>query len=171
MPRQDVTGTGAIGTQPSASAGGEEAADPDFTQIAVTFYFVNPGTTEKVTVKVTYLQDDGSQSAATTASAIFTINGPTGNLLPNAFAQSNETGTSLSNPQGSPAVLSMTRSPLKAGVGVFINDNAQPVANGGQCPPNVGAPPAAGCGQFIWVQILNSVTQSQIIPSANNFLP
>ncbi len=81
--QQDITGgfTGTNGGQPSAVNGGNEASDPDFTQSAVTFYFVNPGTTEKVSVTVTYTQDDGSQSTPVTSSAIFSIGGPTGNLL------------------------------------------------------------------------------------------
>jgi len=167
----DITGgfTNAAGTgQPSGSGGGSEAADPNLAQNGIKFYFVNPGTVETATYHWTLSNGDGNGNSAT---ADFNIQGPTGNLLPNAFAQSDITGTSLSNAQGQVAQLSMTKSPMKPGVGVFINDNAQPVANSGQCPPRVGAPPAAGCGQFVWVQILKSVTQLQIIPLGDTFTP
>jgi hypothetical protein len=165
-----ITGgfTNAAGNgQPSASGGGQEAADPALTQNALTFYWVNPGDNGE-TVTYTYTLDNGRSASAT---ATFNIGGPTGNLLPSAFAQSNITGTSLTNPQGAAATMSMTNSPTKAGVGVFLNDNAQPVANAVQCPPSQGAPPTAGCGQLIWVQILNSVTQLQIVSSGDTFTP
>ncbi|WP_263416482.1 hypothetical protein [Terriglobus albidus] len=153
--------------QPSASGGGQEAADPPLNQNALTFYWVNPGDNGE-TVTYTYTLDNGQSANAT---ATFNISGPTGNLLPNAFAQSNITGTSLANPQAQVATMAMANSPAKPGVGVFINDNAQPVSDGTQCPAHPGAAPAAGCGQFIWVQILNSVIRSQIIPVGEPFDP
>jgi len=162
-----VNGAGTPGTQPSASAGGSQAPIPSLTQNGLTFYWIKPGDNGE-TVTYNYTLNNGQQASAT---ATFNIGGPTGNLLPNAFAQSDVTGTSLSNAQANGALLSMTNSPTKPGVGVFINDNAQPVSNSGQCPPHVGASPVAGCGQFIWVQILNSVTQNQIIPSNQQFSP
>lgn len=166
-----VNGAGTPGTQPSASAGGSEAADPPLnTQDLVTFYWVNPGDNGE-TVTYTYTLDNGQSASAT---ATFNIGGPTDNLLPNAFAQSDITGTSLSNIQGSAAVLKMTNAPVHprtGAVGVFFNDNAQPVADSTKCPPNVGAPPAAGCGQFIWVQILNSLTQLQLVRAGDPFEP
>jgi hypothetical protein len=166
----DITGgfTNAIGNggQPSAANGGMEAEDPSLTVSSLEFYFVNPNTTETATYSWT-LNTGTSQTTAD-----FQINGPTGNLLPNAFAQSNNTGTSLSNAQNiSAALMSMTNSPLKSGVGVFLSDNAEPVSNGAQCPPMPGKAPAAGCGQFIWVQILESVTQSLVIPSGDTSTP
>jgi IPT/TIG domain len=166
-----VNGAGAVGTQPSASAGGSEAADPILTQSGIQFYFVNPGTTETASLHWTLNNGDLNGNSS---SADFNIQGPTGNLLPNAFAQSNNTGTSLSNVQAAAAQLSMTNAPVHpaaGAVGVYFTDNAQPVANSGQCPPSVGAPPAAGCGQLVWVQILTSVTQLQIVPPADNFMP
>jgi hypothetical protein len=80
-------------------------------------------------------------------------------------------GRSHGKSAGSPAQLSMINSPVKAGVGAFFNDNAQSVANDGTCPGGPGAPPAAGCGQFIWVQILNSVTQSELIQAGDPSKP
>jgi hypothetical protein len=168
-----VNGAGTPGTQPSASAGGSEAADPPLTtQDSLTFYWVNPGDNGE-TVTYTYTLNNGQPPVSATAT--FNIGGPTGNLLPSAFAQSDNTGTLLSSPQAVGTALAMTNAPihpvLNGSVGVFFNDNAQPTADAGQCPPHPGAPPAAGCGQFIWVQILNSVTQLQIMPAGDTFTP
>jgi hypothetical protein len=162
-----VNGDCTVETQPSAAAGGCEAGDPLLNQNALTFYWVNPGDNGE-TVTYTYTLNNGQSASAT---ATFNVGGPTGNLLPSAFAQNNNTGTSLSNAQSPAALLSMANSPVKNGVGVFINDNAQPVSNNAQCPSHPGMPPTGGCGQFIWVQILTSVTQLQIIPAGDTFAP
>ncbi|GGA73511.1 hypothetical protein GCM10011507_26370 [Edaphobacter acidisoli] len=165
-----VDGAGTPGTQPSASAGGTEASDPSLNQNSLTFYWVNPGDNGE-TVTYNYTLNNGQSASAT---ATFNIGGPTGSLFPNAFAQSNNTGSVLSNAQSSVAALSMTNAPIhptNGSVGVFLTDNAQPVSNQSQCPTSPGAPPAAGCGQFIWVQILNSVTQLQIVPQNSTFTP
>jgi RHS repeat-associated protein len=77
---QDISGgytNTAENGPPSATAGGQEAADPSVTQQNIQFYFVNIGTTENVTVTVTYKLADGSISTQATATQAFSIQGPT----------------------------------------------------------------------------------------------
>jgi hypothetical protein len=145
-----VNGDGTPGTQPSASAGGSEASDPSLNQNSLTFYWVNPGDNGE-TVTCTYTLNNGQSASAT---ATFNIGGPTGNLLPNGFAQSDITGTSLSNAQNSSAAVTMSNSPVKPGVGILFNDNA-----------------TLPSGKFIWVQILDSVTYSQLVYSGYPYTP
>ncbi|MBT9332949.1 hypothetical protein [Paracidobacterium acidisoli] len=68
-----VNGAGTPGTQPSASAGGSEAADPPLNQNALTFYWVNPSDNGE-TVTYTYNLTNGASASAT---ATFNIGGPT----------------------------------------------------------------------------------------------
>jgi len=69
-----VDGNGDPGTQPSASAGGSEAADPSLnTSDSLTFYWVNPGD-DGETVTYTYTLDNGQSASAT---ANFNVEGPT----------------------------------------------------------------------------------------------
>jgi hypothetical protein len=145
-----VNGAGTPGTQPSASAGGSEAADPSLNQNSLTFYWVNPGDNGE-TVTYTYTLNNG-QSASATAS--FNIGGPTGNLLPNAFVQTDDTATALISPLNNPATLTMMNAPGKPNVGIWFNDNAT-------LPTKNGTP----VGVFIWVQFLNSVNYSQLGPT------
>jgi hypothetical protein len=152
-----VDGNGDLGTQPSDTAGGSEAGDPNLTQSGIQFYFVNPGTTETATYHWTLSNGDPNGNGAT---ADFNIQGPTGSLLPNAFAQSDITGTSLSNSTSTsdnPALsakVAMSNSPLKPAVGIVLNDNA-----------------TLPSGKFIWVQILNSVTYSQLVQLGQTYTP
>jgi hypothetical protein len=133
------------GGQPSAAAGGSEAADPDLGQSGIKFYFRNFGIRETVAYHWTLSNGDAAGNEST---ADFNIQGPTGNILPNAFLQTNDTATVLD-----PATLAMkmSNSPAKPGVGIWINDLA-----------------TLPRGNFIWVQIINSTTYSQIPPTDPN---
>jgi hypothetical protein len=141
---------------------------PVMNQSGLTFYFLNIGGAETATF--TWILNNGDANGAS-STADFNILGLSGNLLPSAFAQSGLTGTSLSNAQAQAALMQMTNSPIKGGVGVYFDDIALPVSDAAQCPGNVGGPPAQGCGQFIWVQILNSVTQSILLPPSDDTQP
>ncbi|MEO6816653.1 MAG: hypothetical protein ABI177_08115 [Edaphobacter sp.] len=136
--------------QPSASGGGQEAADPSLNQGTLTFYWVNPGDNGE-TVTYTYTLDTGRSASAT---ATFNIGGPTGSTLPNAFVQTDDSATAINNAQSNPATLIMTNAPGKPAVGIWFNDLA-----------------TLPQGNFIWVQILNSVTYSQLLPSNASYTP
>jgi hypothetical protein len=154
---QDITGgfTNSAGNgPPSAAAGGEEAQDPDVTQTSIQFYFLNPGTVENVTATVTYKLADNSVSAPVSATQSFTIQGPTGTILPTAFVQTDDTATSVANAQGNPAQLRMTNAPGKPAAGIWFSDTA-----------------TQSSGRFIWVQILNSVTYSQVVQTGVPYSP
>jgi hypothetical protein len=148
------------GNQPSAATGGDEAVDPDFTQSAVTFYFVNPGTMEKVTATVTYTQADGTQSTSVPASAVFMINGPSGNLLPQAMmltttdANGNSNGIQVYEngelqprfgPRGTSDPNNLAKGPI---YGIVFTSNA-------------GTPSGAN-SNFTWVQIITAVGRQSL---------
>jgi hypothetical protein len=139
--------------QPSASAGGREAADPQLNQPTLTFYWVNPGD-DGETVRCNYTLDNGQSASAT---ATFNIGGPTGSLLPNAFVQVDDSATAVNNAQSNPATLTMTNAPGMPNKGIWFNDLA--------------TLPSTNNGTFIWVQILNSVTFSQIAPANTGYFP
>ena len=138
-----VNGAGTIGTQPSAAAGGSEAADPPLNQELLTFYWVNPEDNGE-TITYTYTLDNGQSKSAV---ATFNIGGPTGVLLPNTLAQENNSATVLSNALATPVTMTMTNAPGFPQYGVSFSDLA-----------------ALPGGKFIWVQILNSVTRSELVP-------
>jgi hypothetical protein len=142
----NTAGTG----QPSASGGGQEAADPQLNQPTLTFYWVNPGDNGE-TVTYTYTLNNGQSASAT---ATFNIGGPTGTLLPNAFVQTNDSASAVNNAQSNPATLTMTNAPGMPNRGIWFNDLA-----------------TLNNGTFIWAQILNSVTFSQIAPTNTGYIP
>jgi hypothetical protein len=147
----DLTG----GFSTSVNSGGE-LPNPVMTNVStLSFYWVVPDNLETMTY--TYCVNDSTTQCATSAVASFDVSGPTGNVLPNAFLQTNNTATSITYPQTGSAVLQMTNAPGGAQFnpvpGVWFNDNAT-------LPQN---------GQFIWVQILKSVTYSQLVAVGSTY--
>jgi hypothetical protein len=84
----------------------------------------------------------------------FSVAGPTGSILPSASLQTDDTATVLLSPTGNPAQMKMSNSPQQPGYGVWFEESTAP-----------------NQGQFIWVQILNSVTYSQIEPANPYSIP
>jgi hypothetical protein len=124
------------------------------------FYFIVPGQQESVYVDAYYKMADGSTSPAQRATLTFSVQGPTGNLRPNGYVQTNDTATVLGNPTGNPASLKMSNAPTD---------------------PNVSFNPIVGVrlddlatlprGSLMWVQILNTVNYLQIAPPNSQFTP
>jgi hypothetical protein len=143
----NTVGSGA----PSATSGGQEAADPALNQNTLTFYWVNPQDNGE-TVTCTYTLNNGQSAGAT---ATFNIGGPTGNLLltPNMITGtgSSDTGVQvLAGPK-----LSTTGIPLGTSqVGITFNSNA--------------TPPSGNNQSFTWIQIIGGV-QNQYINSTGQF--
>jgi hypothetical protein len=172
--QQDISGgfTDMNGNQPSAATGGDEAVDPDFTQSAVTFYFVNPGTMEKVTATVTYTQADGTQSTSVPASAVFMINGPSGNLLPQATmltttdANGNSNGVQVIETVNNGAVITTT------GVTDPNDPNSPTIGPHFGIVFNTSAMTPAGANSaFTWVQILNNVDNRGLVYAGGQPIP
>jgi hypothetical protein len=155
-----VNGAGIAGTQPSASAGGSEAADPNLMQAnpastGIAFYFVNPGTTETATLQWTLSNGDPNGNSST---ADFNIQGPTGNLLitPNMIqgAGANDTGVVVNATAGlsTTGVIDATP-PGNNLVGITFTGDATP---------------PSGTNQLLtWVQLLNN-HQVQVISSVGS---
>jgi hypothetical protein len=118
------------------------------------FYYIALGKSETVTVNVRYNMADGSTAAAPAATQTFTVQGPTANTLPNASVQTDDSTTVIPSPKANPATMKMGNSPAQPAVGIWIND-----------------PATLPQGKFIWVQILNSVTYSQLAASGLGYTP
>jgi hypothetical protein len=140
-----VNGAGTSGTQPSASAGGSEASDPNLTQNSLTFYWVNPGDNGE-TVTYTYTLNNGQQASAT---ATFNVGGPTGVVLQPTMKTDgtgvqvlstsylSTTGVTVTTPQG-----------VTGKVGIDFKASANPPSNYNQT--------------YTFVQVLNGVQQKYI---------
>jgi hypothetical protein len=135
-----VNGDCTLGTQPSASAGGCEAGDPDLTQNSLTFYWINPGDNGE-TVTYTYTLNNGQSQTAT---ATFNIGGPTGNLLPTATMLPNNQAVQIDNFDSGPT-MDVTGASYAGGssgiYGIVFTANANQPSN--------------DSGSFVWVQIIN----------------
>lgn len=118
------------------------------------------GAQETVYVDAYYKMADGSTAPAPRATQAFTVNGPTGSLLPNGYVQTNDTATVLGNSTGNPASLKMSNAPTDPNV----NWN-----------PNVGVRfddlATLPRGSLMWVQILNTVNYLQIAPTNSGYTP
>lgn len=139
----------------ASAASGSEAPNPPMSGTtngvtSVLFYWINPNSTEAM--NYTYCTNAGTDCPTVTAS--FDIQGPAGNTLPNAFVQTNNTATAVTSPQTGSASLTMTNAPGKPTVGIWFNDNA-----------------TLQQGTFIWVQLLKSVTYSQLISLGFTYSP
>jgi hypothetical protein len=135
------------------------------------YYYIVPGQSETVTVQVKYTLADGSASSSVSTTQTFNVQGPTGTFQPLAYLQTDASGTvigtvsssggcttTLSTPQANPACLGMGNAPQpNPGVGVWFKESM--------------SPPQANPGRFIWVQILNSVTNSQISSPNSGYTP
>jgi len=135
----DISGgfTNSAGTgAPSNTAGGVEATDPNLTQNGIQFYFVNPGSTETATYQWTLSNGDPNGNSST---ADFSIQGPTGSLLPTATMLTDGQGVQIvSGPK-----LSTTGVAYPPGqVGITFTTSAQ---------VQTGAHPS-----FTWIQLLNN---------------
>ncbi len=132
------------------------------------YYYIVPGATETVTVTVTYSLANGSNSSPASATQTFTVQGPTGNTLPNVFVQPNNSGSIIHdlngpNPNADPATLQMLNAPGHpyvapnyTTVGIFFNDLAT-------LPVNTGS--------FVWTQIINFTTYNQIFQDDQGYNP
>jgi hypothetical protein len=158
----DLTG----GYFPSAASGGE-SPNPIMTGTTsgpnpLSFYWVNPDSTEAMTyLYCTNTNAGNAGNGCAQATASFDIDGPTGNLLPTASLQTNNSATKVLNAQGNPATLKMTNSPQQNTVGVTFTDGALLPTNGSGQP----------IGQFIWVQIIQYTTFSFLIPTTSTWTP
>ena len=152
----------------TASAAGAQVTPLTFNSLTagpgVTFYWVSTfgSNPTPYTVQYSYCVSNGQCSP--TSSANFSVAGPTGSFQPQAFLQTDSTGTVITDPSlpspnnpvqvsptANPAALQMFNTPeqpANSPVGVEFIENA--------------VPPPGNPGRFIWVQILNSVTYSQI---------
>jgi len=146
-----VNGDCTLGTQPSASAGSCEAGDPNLTQNSLTFYWVNPGDNGE-TVTYTYTLNNGQPASAT---ATFNIGGPTGTLIPAEYLQTTDSATVVTNPTNASAAMQMQNSPRLSTAGVVFIESAS----------------LPSTGKVIWVQILNSVTNSQLVQWGAAYTP
>jgi hypothetical protein len=117
-----------------------------------TFYYVVHENADPVVFS--FALSNGQQASS---QVTFNVDGPTGSLLPNAFVQTDDSASVVLNAQGNPATLRMTNAPGRPSAGIWFNELATlPVNNS---------------GTFIWVQILNSVTFSQIAPTNTGYIP
>ena len=142
----------------ATSKSGGPVAVTNKTSSSLNCFFIVPGRTETVTVSVTY---SGGATASTTE--WYSVGGPTGNILPNVFTQGNNSGTLIldspngnPNPNANPATMQMGNAPLNPHVGIWFNDLPT-------LPTNSGS--------FVWVQILNSVTYSQLFQNGVGYNP
>jgi hypothetical protein len=158
---QDISGGFNVTTvghvQTPADVTGEEAADPDVTQSGILFYFVNPGTIETVTVRVTYRLLDGTNSLPVSASASFSIGGPTGITVTDLFPVAPVSIQQIPNPNpaipGLAPYISLGTGPngLSSNFGVVFS------ANSSTTPAGQGTN-----ATFEWVQLITADTYSQI---------
>jgi hypothetical protein len=142
-----VDGNGDVGSQPSASVGGSEAADPDLTQSGVQFYFVNPGTTETATYHWTLSNGDPNGNTST---ADFNIQGPTGVSLndPESYMNVEQVTTQTGNNTQSTSTYYVMGLPSVSVPGIQFS-------LGG-----VGSQNAGTNASFMWVQVLTDKGQS-----------
>lgn len=119
----------------------------DLNKNTLQFYSTAPGHYEEVVVSGTF-----SDNSTVSAWAIFNVQGPTGSTLPNVYVQQNDTATAITDSSGNldptadPATLVMSNAPGSPTDGIKFQETA-----------------TLPRGQFIWVQILNSVTYSQLV--------
>jgi hypothetical protein len=113
------------------------------------FFFIVPGKTEKVTVSVTY-----SGGATASTEEWYSVGGPTGSVLPSASLQTDDSATTILNPNVNPATLKMTNSPSFQSVGVSFKDSA-----------------TLPQGSLVWVQILQKVNYSFLVPTTSAWVP
>ncbi len=140
------------GFNASANSGGPVTVT-DTTSSKLNFFFLVPGQTETVTVRVTYTDQEWASQTE-----YYSVGGPTGTLTPNVFVQQNYTATVVTDtagnpsPTANPAYLVMGNAPGQPSKGIWFNDLA-----------------TLPQGQFIWVQILNSVTYSQLFQANQGY--
>jgi hypothetical protein len=158
----DIIGgfTNTAGNGPPSGSGGGRPVGAILNQSSLTVYFINPGGSETATYS--WVLNNGNADGAS-STADFNIEGPTGNILPNVFTQGNSSGTLIldspngsPNPNANPATMQMGNAPLNPHVGIWFNDLPTLPANS---------------GSFVWVQILNSTTYSQLFQNGVGYNP
>lgn len=153
-------GSSGQGSQPTSLVGGEipmpsQTCATSSNTCNFTYYYVTAESADQVVFSYSLSNGTSASSWVT-----FKVQGLTGNLLPNAYVQTDDSATRIDNAQGNPATLKMTNAP---------ND------------PNVNLNPIVGIrfddlanlpqGSLVWVQVIQHVNYSFITPINSTWIP